>query len=480
MLSRAKTLFLFICLFSYPCISFSGNIHTLSLMDFVRLASQFSSQAFSINDGTTLADMNVSSALHQFSPQLVPLANVGFNSSNSDQSLGLKLTQKTETGQSITAAVSANRLESDEYVVTNSHAIRAYLQVSQPLFRQWGKKYNRAALTRAELLNRKNEFLVARATQELVLDSIQKYYAAVQSEIQCRKTESSLTRARKYLEIAESRFSIGLVSKADVYRAELAQIAAENSYLEQERARDRALDEIRVQLNWSDNENFELNSDIQLLAPLVPEDFDLDLLSSHPEWQAQQIDEQLQQLSLYTAKRNLLPDISINLQAEQKGQGDSLSAAQELDETNWSISLQLNSTFDRFNEHSALTKERMAEAKLRRETKALKSRIKRNAQRALQELQAEERRCILQEKSLTQADKALDLAFTRYERGLSNNLELLDAEADYSSAEMGIVESRIAYNMAAAKLGRALGILDLEWLRISDATPVKNSKISIP
>lgn len=457
-------LFLFLII-PYP--SFSEQILQLSLTQFVDLSLNVSGKAYSLADNTIFSDMNVSTAQHQFSPQLIPLASIGYNSINSNQTLGLKLVKKIQTGQEISVGISAHLLDSDEYVVTNSHSVRSYVQVSQPLFRKWGKRYNRNTLTRAEKLKQKQSFLAYRTKEELILTSIQKYYAVVLAEIQCDKTKMALQRAQEYLDIARSRFSTNLVSKADVYRAELALLEAENSWLDQQRSRNRTRDDLREHVNWNLDDRFSLNKDIQLLVPVIPETYDDTLLTNHPDWQAKRIDVELQRLTLYLARRDLLPDISLNLQAEKNGQGNSFAAAKDLDETNWSLSLQLNSTFDRFNERSTLIREKMVEAKLHRESESLKRRIRRNVHQALDDLRAEERRQNISTESLHQAKKALDLELIRYERGLSDNLGLMEAESNYTAAEMGITESRIAYNLAAVRLGKALGVLDMEWLQLS-------------
>lgn len=462
-----KKYFLLILFWTVPYSSFSGQFFKLSLTQYVDLSLNISSQAQVLADTVIYSEMDISSAQHQFSPKLIPLANIGYNSTNSNQTLGLKLNKKMETGQDLTFGLTGDRIDSDEYVVTNSHSVRTYVQISQSLFRKWGKKYNRVALTRAEKLKRKQELLNILTRQELILSSMQKYYAAVRAELQCQKSKTTLKRAQKYLDIAKSRFSVDLVSKADVYRAELTLLDAQNNDLEQQQQRSKAFDDLREQVNWFFDDEFRLEKDIKLLVPVIPKDYDEHLLTNHPAWQALRIDQELQQLAIYSAQRNLLPDLSLNVRGEQKGQGNSFNEARERDETTWSISLQLNSTFDHFNERSALTREKMAAAKLRRKAESLKRRIRRDARQAFEDLQAEERRLNISLKRFDQAEQALDLALTRYERGLSDNLELLTAEADYAAAESGIEESRISYNLSAVRLGQALGVLDMDWLAMS-------------
>ncbi|TDJ72354.1 MAG: hypothetical protein E2O38_04915 [Proteobacteria bacterium] len=57
---------------------------------------------------------------------------------------------------------------------------------------------------------------------------------------------------------------------------------------------------------------------------------------------------------------------------------------------------------------------------------------------------AEDRRHRVSRERLKQAKKALKLADIRYRRGLSNNLDVLDAEAAYSAAELDILRTLVA------------------------------------
>ncbi|MFB3089667.1 MAG: TolC family protein [Acidiferrobacterales bacterium] len=79
-----------------------------------------------------------------------------------------------------------------------------------------------------------------------------------------------------------------------------------------------------------------------------------------------------------------------------------------------------------------------------RDGQALKRRLFREAREALQDLIAEDRRHRVSRERLKQAKKALKLADIRYRRGLSNNLDVLDAEAAYSAAELDILRTLVA------------------------------------
>ncbi len=451
--------------FSFCGISYCQT--NLNLVDSVYLALQQSDTALNLKDSLITTNLEVATADHQFSLKFVPLANFGVTSGDSSQMLGFEVTKNFEVGTKMALGLAGNSIENDDFVINNSHNARAYAQLSQPLFRRWGQKYNRLGLTRAEMQRNKQAFLANRTRQEIIQGSIQKYYTAVVARLQKALSEKALSRSAQYLEVAKSRQLVGLVSKTDVYRAELASLSAESAVLDQRRSLETAEDALKENLSWDADWDLALNEDISLLAPVLPEDWRAILPEQRSDWQAQLVELDLSGILSFRAERDLLPDLFLNLQVEQKGQGESYDEAGQLDETNWSVQLQLNSTFDSFNEQAALTREKMAESKLRRNAKALERRIFREARQAFQDLLSADRRLEISRKSLEQAEKALDLALIRYERGLSDNVELLDAEEAFAAAELNIIQDRVTYNLSAVRVAYALGVLDLEWLQLS-------------
>jgi len=93
--------------------------------------------------------------------------------------------------------------------------------------------------------------------------------------------------------------------------------------------------------------------------------------------------------------------------------------------------------------------------------------IKKEARSAFLDLVTEERNYQINVRRLHEAEMALDLAKTRYEKGLSENLEVLGAETSFSDAEVNISRSLTACNLAAVSIAYNLGVLDRNWLKMA-------------
>ena len=63
-----------------------------------------------------------------------------------------------------------------------------------------------------------------------------------------------------------------------------------------------------------------------------------------------------------------------------------------------------------------------------------------------------------------EARESLKIAQIRYERGLSSNLDVMDAESNLLNAQISSVGALVRYNSAMFKLARELNILDINFV----------------
>lgn len=443
----------------------------VDLVGYATLALKHSDSAHNLHDDLLMKQLGVDSAKFQYQTKLVPLANFSVGADQAAQRVGVEAQRTIEFGTSFATGVRTNKVTSDVFEVQNPYHSSAFVRVSQGLFRRWGRAYNRFGLSAAELEKRKGELRGRRQRQDIILEAVQRFHAAVLSQHLVDKSQQALDRASKHLTAADARYSVGLVSKVDVYRAELARLSAEDALKDQIRAQQRDDERLHDLAALRELGTLSLEQTIVRMTPVIPENWQETILQHRSDWQTHLIDLEIAGLSLHQAERNTQPDVSIGLIAEREGFGDSVDESAELEQSDLTLQLQLRSTFQLFEENVTLRQQQLNQARLRRDGEASKRRIYREAREAFEDLGAEDRRHRISRERLQQARKALELAEIRYRRGLSNNLDILDAEAAYSAAELDILRTLVAYNVAAVRLGHALGILDVSWLRASLLPP---------
>jgi len=463
----ARAAFCCVLFLGWPGVA-AGAAVPLDLPGYVEQVLRTGPAARGLADELMLSRFDIAEKDHLFDVKWVPLANFGASSGTGDQRLGLEARRELPWGSSVSTGFNMTRYYQDAYVLSDSHNMRGYIRVSQGLMRRWGEKYNTIVREKTVLQDRRKRVLAERKRQDLIVSSVQRYLDLQLALHLAETNRLALERAGANLEVARSRQSAGLVSKMDVYRAEMAAIRAEDSLRDQERRRRQALAALFEELGREAppaGAGELIRGEITAMNPIVPEEWQERLLDNRPEWIALSLEREEAQLEHFRTRRNLLPDLAVSLYAEQKGTGDSFDTAGSLDESNWAVQLEMRSPLDNLVERNDLARANIALSRLKREEDRLRRVIPREARDGFEDIQAEERRQRFAEARREQAARALELARIRYERGLGDNTELLNAEESQVTAELDILRAQVAYNLAAVKLARALGVLDLAWLR---------------
>lgn len=461
---RQRMILIVIILFA-GCLPASAL--SLDLVAYADLVLRQSDTALNIRDSLVERRLDVELAENQYEIQFVPLVSLGVQQGTGAQTFGFEARRQTAFGPQFTAGVRGDQRFSDEFVLTDSHSVSAYIRVSQGLFRRWGEEYIRAPLTRAELTAEREQISAIRRRQDLLLSAVQTFQNTVLSALLVERTGQAMKRAQANVEVARSRQSVGLVSKVDVYRAELALLTAEDNFRDQERNHLRDVEALYEMAGRIPDGRLQPNSTIGAMVPVLPDDWEDELLTYRLDWQSHLVDRRLNALAIHVAERDTRPDVRLSVEVSQRGLGDGFDAATRSGDAEWAILLNLESSLGNVGERAALSRELTSASRLARDEVALNRKIRREAREAWEDVIAEDRRRDIVRQRLEQAESALELAQMRYERGLSDNIDVLDAELAFSDAEMDVARVQINYNLAAVRLAHAVGVLDLDWLDLA-------------
>ncbi|MDH3451031.1 MAG: TolC family protein, partial [Gammaproteobacteria bacterium] len=431
----------------------------IDLQRYIELVMQLSDQVRDIDDDLVDRQLEVNLAELAFDTRVTPLANFSVGAATDTRSVGVEAQRKNEFGTELGVGLESREVASNTFAIVNPYNTRAFVRVSQGLLRNWGRRYNRFGLTVAELQREKENLAAQRRRQDLLLDAIQRYHAAMLTELLVERSAQALQRAESYVASARARYRAGLTSKADVYRAELASLAAENGLKDQELAAARERERLHDLLALDEAARYRPKQQFERWTPLIPEDWRDGVLQSRAEWQIQAVDRQIADLRTFRAQRDLSADLSLSLQFEQEGFGDTYEESTTLDETEWSVLLEYRTSIQRGEEQNQLARQRRGRTRVARAGRALRRQIQREAREILADLSASDRRYQISLQQLVQAEQALKLAEIRFRRGLSSNADVLDSETAFSSAELDVVSTLIAYNNVVARLGHVFGLL---------------------
>lgn len=440
------------------------NKKCCNISDYVNLALTQSDQIFNAHDSLVYSELDVQSANYTYKTRIIPLASMGAGESINSQSYGVEISKRFEFGTTVSSGVTAGKSYDDNDIETAN--TNAYVQVSQSLFRGWGRKYNRLPLTVSEYEKIKQDISFQKSKQDIIRTAVKKYYQYQLSLLILENSKRSYERSKHNLEVSKSRQKVGLVSKADVYRAELALLNSENNYKDQMLNSDLMYEDMMDYIGLTiDNQDFQnISSGVKRFIPVLPESFGGDIYKKQLEWSKYEIDRKIADLYLFQTERGLKPDFLLSFNINESRSGDSFTADDIESEFGWSVQLQLRSTLDMFTEKQGYTKQKMEINRLNRYGNTLKRTLNKRIRDAFRQLSVEDRRIAISSNKIKHAEKSYELALMRYERGLIDNLQLVEAENNLYTSELENAKANVAYNISCVELAYALSILDETWI----------------
>lgn len=295
--------------------------------------------------------------------------------------------------------------------------------------------------------------------QTVVVNVQQAYFGLQQAQRLVTVSEEALMQFKKHLDLAKGRFQAGVAPKIDVTTAE---VDLSNAQLNLITAKNNALI-ARVTLNNA--MGIQTASPYRVLDPSLGEAYQVTLdeavaraMQFRPEMISQQAQERAAEAAIKSAQGNFFPTVTSSANY-------SYSATDFPLVYNWNVTGTVNiPIFSGF-----LTKQQVAQAranllKTKANGEVLQQNILLEVNQALLNLEAAKERLRVTAVTIVQAKERLALVEGRYRAGLSNAIEVTDAEVALVNAQVNDVVAMSNFQAAKAQLDRATGI----------STPVKS------
>ena len=289
--------------------------------------------------------------------------------------------------------------------------------------------------------------------QLVVVNVQQAYFGLQQTQRLVTVNEEAITQFQKHLDLAKGRFKAGIAPKIDVTTAE---VDLSNAQLNLITAKNNAL-VARVTLNNA--MGIQPTSPYRVQDPGQAEPYQVSLdeavaraMQLRPEMISQRAQERAAEAAIKAAQGNFFPTVTSSATYTYSGIEFPLVY-------NWNVNGTVNvPIFSGF-----LTKQQVAQARANLlKTKAtgdvLRQTILLEVSQALLNLEAARERLKLTAVTVDQAKERLALVEGRYKAGLSNAVEVTDAEVVLVNALANDVVAMSTYQAAKAQLDRAMGI----------------------
>jgi outer membrane protein TolC len=289
--------------------------------------------------------------------------------------------------------------------------------------------------------------------QTVIVNVQQAYFGLQQAHRLVKVSDEAITQFKKHRDLAQGRFKAGVAPKIDVTTAE---VDLSNAHLNLITARNNN-QVARVTLNNAMGIKASDGYRVEDPAPARHEQIALDeavavAMRLRPEMTSQQALEQAAEMTIKTAQSDFFPTVSSSAAYTYSGQEAPFVY-------NWNVTGTVNiPIFSGF-----LTKQQVAEAranllKTKANGEVLRQNILLEVNQALLNLEAAKERLQVTAVTVTQAKERLALVEGRYKAGLSNAIEVTDAEVALVNAQVNDVVAMSNYQAAKAQLDRATGI----------------------
>jgi len=333
------------------------------------------------------------------------------------------------------------------------------VRASQFLFRRAGRLVNREPIRQADRNWMNARRLVALRQQQLVLDVIQSYEAALQAERQAQADLNGLERRKRQLARTRARESGGLATRLDTLRAELQVGEAELRVNTSQEVVRRQREDLSQLLGNVPRAEDDLES-LTLLPPVtlsVEDALQIALTNRLDIARARdRIEDAVRGEKV--AQRSLLPDMSIRVETNPVDPSEP-GEDWEFSEDRWFVGLALEPDLSPMDERADVAR-----------AENLRKRVQLAWDQLLYDVRTEIRQALRQEartrievrqanQNLELAAKRLRLATARFRLGQTPSETVSDAEEELVSAESRALAARAEASLAGYELLTVIGTL---------------------
>ena len=348
-------------------------------------------------------------------------------------------------------------------VMKAAHNFQSNLKTvfTQPLLRGFGYEYTLTPLRTAEYANRSAKRALYQAQTRLILQTVQGLYEIVRSETFVVLEKESLERIRKFCLSTKMKEKIGLCDSLDVYRAENELKQAEDNLNHAEERLLEAKDSLRDTLALPLDLPITVDVPVDYESVVIAQEQAIELALKN-RIEIDQADDQIEDMrrQQYVAKTNLLPELNLVVDYSSLSRDEEFTRIWTYKrESKWGLGFTTSTDLGKIRENASYDQSIRNTADAVRNAEQVNDNIVLEVKRSLRTLHRSQERIELQEKQIKNSQKEFHLARVKFEHGLANNFDLIQAEKSLRSAQTGLVAAMIDHKVGQFKLLATLGML---------------------
>jgi outer membrane protein TolC len=397
-------------------------------------------------------------ARYQFAFNLRPIAGASAQSQSETYSYGLAGSRQIPSGTEIEVGARADQTEFDNS--PDSLTGTAFINVRQPVFRDWGSLVNRENIETADSNITKSRRALELRKGDIIVEVVETCQELLRLERLIKFETTSIERYDLLLRLTRAREKQGRATQVDSLRVAFLKGQSEArvaSAVEQQRSLQADFANL---LGISPDIALmpEEMADMRLALPERSNAIELALKNRLEYAQALQ-DVRDSERGTRIAKKRTQPSLDVVARYERYGQSSSWSDAWALDQDNWTIGLSTDSDLLLRDERLGLRQAGINENTAKIRAESVDASICRQVDQALSACRRANAEQEIAEENLKLAVQRSGLSRRLYEKGRIDQTSATDAEIELLDAQTHMLNTRAEAVIAGYRLMRMMGLL---------------------
>ncbi|MDE2740611.1 MAG: TolC family protein [Gemmatimonadota bacterium] len=304
------------------------------------------------------------------------------------------------------------------------------------------------ALKRAEHSLQSARLNFDRQRLQLEGQVIDDYYDLVQSVRELEIEEQRLAQSRANLELAQRKFEVGLIAEVEALRLQVEMLQAEATYDQAQTDIELRRDLLRETLGLDVWEPITIDTDVQYEIHPIDAQRALEIgLARRTDMKRAEIFAEINELNLAEARRRNGINATFGANVSMQGRGSEISAVSDNFERNrWGVDLQISlPLIDSGQRQANISQARIALEQSRLGREQQRRQIIQQVRDATRRVHEAERQIDLRQAALEFAQRTYDVEQSRFELGLADSQQLLQAQGNLTQARINALAAVIGY-----------------------------------
>ncbi len=277
---------------------------------------------------------------------------------------------------------------------------------------------------------------------------IDDYYTLVQRLRQLEIQKQRLEQSRANLELAQRKFEVGHNAEVEALRLQVELLQAESSFAQAETAIESQRDQLRQTLGLNPEDPLEINTEVENRLYAIDDEQAMRLgLQKRTDMRQTEITEKLRLLDLEDAERRNGINATLNANVSLRGRGDDMGdISGTLERNQWGVGIQVTMPLiDSGARRSSLNQARIALQQSRLTRQLQRQQVVRQVRDAVRNLKEAERQITIRQAGLKVAERTYEVEQSRFELGLAQSQDLLDAQSQLTQSRIDALGAIIDY-----------------------------------